>query len=1344
MPRLPGRPLATRLDPAATGTSSALSSDAIFGIAGAGSVVFFVCLALVLGRIARVQARRRNGVAVCPASGASFAVGVDDGADAEVKNPPPYYTSPGPKRLRKKSFVTERCVDFDGVLGAGEGGGVGGGRNGRGNGSVDILERERELEIGTGSREGRISIPPVLPPVVLSRPGSFTLGPLTRRDSEDAVAAAAVGSARSSADVKRKQKQKQKSARRRSSQDVVHARRSMTTTTWIDEDALHGPPMASSRRKSSGGRGGRGAKARGEGEGKMKRRSGGGGGGGGFLGGLGRSLSRKLSWRAEVTEIIRSPTLPYTDSGNARAGSSAQYVPDWCRADAQVRLAGALGRDADLNAGSDRAAITMPMTISTVQSQVVSVSTPRKVCVQEPGVTGPGRGSHCGFIVGVPSDSVHNPKYRSSNNSNKNNSNNGNGNNSNHNNNSNNDDNNANANGMDYMTEALEAAQRLAGGARVPISVPVPQSQQQQQQSTSTPSPHRRPRSAKSATDADLAGILRSTAERLQDGGRSVRRQTIAPVPQSQSQANGSFLSAAHAKGYYQDGASAESSPAKSQKSAPAVMSCAELEGSTPRSHQSQGGTSSFSFAMIAAAAASPASSSSPATQGGPALGHRRQASHMSFASMISEPDSLVPGGACSKRASEIPTALSSPSRREGEAGAGSLRGCHDGPCSPASCESSALSTLYSEDEPPLPHMQIQAPPQSPPISELRLDATPTTADRKHAATSSCNDDDVFGSGNGNGSGGRGSRFAFENGESPRPWRGRRRAMTTMAQANLAAPDGYVSSQQQQQQYFPTIASDEHERSLQPLSVRTSLQFMIHAYDARDKDAESDPFLPRAPVSTPEEIVPQPLQPHSLPPTERSVEGGKSNHVHDHSAGAINRGELPVVSITRTVAAEQPAPSPARPSSTATIIPPPQRLRPIISSPTLGGGSEGTETSPVMSETGLSSVYDSYADTEDVIRGSATSLVTVPTVTGLPIKHNSVAVRQDAPSGRESRVGFRASSGSEKYYVQATTEVEIRADGVDSAAATGPRSPRTILRMPQAKRGSRDSQDSDRSRYSQDDVLPPLLLTPTKQNKLNVTANANAGGCLGVAGAVAELRRMNSQVSNTSGYSSASASGADGGSGAKAAPSPTLPALRGGGFSPGRNKGGGRNYLAMGGSPTGSPKSARNKSAESSPVRGGGGMDRKEVQRRSFGGVPAARARRGTVTLGGSVDDGRAVAASTGLQEQVRGSRDGGVAGARVSGVLREGGGGNVGAGSSISTSMGSKQKQQQHQQQQQQQPPKPPRHAVMTRASQLVREEKQLLSRASVESLGLYDEQGFLKSSPLKADSSSPLSKPS
>ena len=209
---------------------------------------------------------------------------------------------------------------------------------------------------------------------------------------------------------------------------------------------------------------------------------------------------------------------------------------------------------------------------------------------------------------------------------------------------------------------------------------------------------------------------------------------------------------------------------------------------------------------------------------------------------------------------------------------------------------------------------------------------------------------------------------------------------------------------------------------------------------------------------------------------------------------------------------------------------------------------------------------------------------------------------------------------------------------------------------------------------------------------------------------------MNRQVSATSGYGSASASGADGGAKVgiepEPAPSSTLPALRGGGFSPGRNKGGGRNYLAMGGSPTGSPGSARNKSLESSPVSGG--MDRKEVQRRSLGSS-VGRARRGTVTLGGA--DG-------GLAEQVRGDRDA----SRHSGVLREGGGGNVGAGAAA----GSRQ----------QQAPKPPKHAFMTRASQLVREEKELLGRASVESLGLYDEQGFLKSSPLKGDASSPLSR--
>ncbi|KAJ2974291.1 hypothetical protein NUW58_g8704 [Xylaria curta] len=63
-----------------------------------------------------------------------------------------------------------------------------------------------------------------------------------------------------------------------------------------------------------------------------------------------------------------------------------------------------------------------------------------------------------------------------------------------------------------------------------------------------------------------------------------------------------------------------------------------------------------------------------------------------------------------------------------------------------------------------------------------------------------------------------------------------------------------------------------------------------------------------------------------------------------------------------------------------------------------------------------------------------------------------------------------------------------------------------------------------------------------------------------VTNAVAELRRMNSQVSCVSAHSTATTN----------ITSPTLPALRGGGCSPGKKgaTGGAKNYLSLGSSPS--------------------------------------------------------------------------------------------------------------------------------------------------------------------------------
>lgn len=210
-------------------------------------------------------------------------------------------------------------------------------------------------------------------------------------------------------------------------------------------------------------------------------------------------------------------------------------------------------------------------------------------------------------------------------------------------------------------TVVLEAAQQLAGNARLPNS-------------------QQPPIAKKAAADVELTEILRMTAARLQDGSKSSRRQTMFAI-------TGTSRDAASVS-RYDDATVTDStpdseavSPTKSPKSAPAVMMCAELE----------------------AIEVSPARKQR--WEQPPDIQHDRdisQVSHVSLVSSVaSEPDSLVGGRRVSQP--EVQTALSSSSRhiRAKEVLTGAEPKLHSQPISHRSSKSSALSTLYSEDEEP-------------------------------------------------------------------------------------------------------------------------------------------------------------------------------------------------------------------------------------------------------------------------------------------------------------------------------------------------------------------------------------------------------------------------------------------------------------------------------------------------------------------------------------------------------------------------------------------------------------------------------------------------------------------
>ncbi|RYP22353.1 hypothetical protein DL765_001705 [Monosporascus sp. GIB2] len=1110
--------------------AASLSGGAIVGIGVPSAVVLFVVFALLLTRLAKWQDRRCRA-ATGPASGVSFLVGVAPRVAGGGAT--------GPKRLRKKSRA--------------EGGGGAGRRSAE---MADILD----IPLGL----------PVLPPV-LSRPGSFTLGPLFGDGAADENGSGnGNGNPRPSADVVQTPKQNTTAVRR----PLQYVRKA----SWIDEDALHGPPMASPEKRNKG---------------KNKKSK-------LFFGGLGLSwsLSERLpTWRRdEVTEIIRSPTLPFTDDGGGH-GAPQRQVRDRHLAKAQERLAGVLQRDVDADAAS---------------SQPGRAEGPRRVCVQHTDLAEHGSAHH-GFVARLPSGVVHIPKQRGS-----------------------------------------DAALEAAPSQKVP-----------------------RP-PAQSTTDMELAGILRSTAERLQqDGGsRRTRRQTMMMVPQGGgsstahvavmlgdrgNSAQDKYLTVASSRtarsGVFDD-RSAESSPTKSQKSAPAVMSsaspCAELEGCSPKPLP-------------------PQQQSAPSSaQQGPAPGHRHQVSHVSFASMISEPESLV---ACSSRRVSEPeaqTALSSPSRRNRDP-AMPLSGHNQQgrPYSAASAESSALSTLYSEDE-AIAMAQAQSQ-QSPPISELRVDdATPASERKSFTKETYYPPYHVFDARPATAASGRdhNPKFAFEEDESPRPRRARRETM-------LGHPSQILSPQAQHRRSAAGARGSPDKTASLPLPD-SSHQFTIYPYDTSDNPFTVSEVPPKNPARLSRLFSPLPVElaADEVGPKNSSNGGG--------CGGTADR--LPLCLNTQN----------GRAAVAATVVPPPQQaLRPVVSSPTLGTGivkleRRATVSSVQSSEAGCSSIYGSGAEIRaDTARRSSASFVTVPTAEN-QLTEEDYTLRAAGLRPDNNRSPDSPSSGRESWSVLHASENRGSVETAATAQAHEiqfQQSPQTAAESEPPRLRERPASDTG-SRYSQD-TLPPLA-TPTKTNNLRV------------ASAVAELRRMNSQVSSASGHSATTNTDTEPGS-------PTLPALRGGGCSPGsRNKGGGKNYLALGGGPGASPtgNGAAGKSAvEDSPSQSGGNdrSGKGALQRRSI--AVSGRARRGTMVLSGV--DARTAA---GLEQL----RSGG-------GVLREGNGGNVGA------DRASRRQES-------------PAKQIGTWASRLAHEEREFLGCAGVESPGLYDEKGFLMSPPFRGEIASPL----
>ncbi|KAI1661534.1 hypothetical protein F4813DRAFT_378943 [Daldinia decipiens] len=811
--------------------------------------------------------------------------------DAAVESGDTTTNEAGPRRLRKKSFIGEQAA----------------------------VMMDKDDEVGMEESRSRRSSLNVISPA-RTRPGSFSGGD---------------GSARGSVDTQ--QGQKPQSQDKERGYDMYQHRRK---TSWIDEDALHGPTITSPKKSKQ----------------KHKRKV------SWFDGGLGRSLSR-LSTRSGIGEV--SPTLPYTETGTEKQLDTPADSTN------EQRMS---GTPQDPNFTGYTA------TPRQSQHQPQVYTSPQK-SYGPPNDPSPGSASNSPSKS--PPDIIHNPRYRN--------------------------------------RVSFQAAQQLAGGARLPAPISIPQGQTLRQ-----------PVLRHSATDTELTEILRMTAERLQDGHRSARRQTLMAPPYTPARVLNRGIYGNQYGGYmdfsYETRDRGDVSPVKSHKSAPATLSYAELEGSTPKPHPSQRQIRT--------------------------PGHSRQQSHisrMSQVSMLSEPDSLV----APKREScqDVRTALSSPSRanRSAEPSPSPQGSQPTRPFSNGSTLSSALSTLYSMEETSV---------RSPPV-DSRLEGS---VERRAPGEVLSNHEVLSPNKNPETNPGRSPKSRVKEEEVPPPLRIRR---GTLGMDTSPAPR------------LPL------QQSIQASSIpRRKPSFTLPSSDEND----DDPFT----MSTP---PPQNAARLSkvFSPLPAELPRKQSDAKHPAHKRTISQESASISTPT-------PTPSPSR----RRVLPSP---RSILNSPTFANRQRAP--SPVVSEAGLSSVYDSYNYSYNDFQADN------PDVSPEKLDRNI------SNSGRSSRIGFRIPN-----YGQAEEPRQFNHESVTWVPAS-PAPPRR-------------SMPSDGSIYSQDeDQVPPLRAQTIKRSKT-----------VRMSTAITELRRMNSQMSTMSDISVASS---------------TVVGMRGGGFSPGRQSGGVRNYLALGG-----------------------------------------------------------------------------------------------------------------------------------------------------------------------------------
>ncbi|KAI1822005.1 hypothetical protein F4861DRAFT_425201 [Xylaria intraflava] len=667
--------------------------------------------------------------------------------------------------------------------------------------------------------------------------------------------------------------------------------------------------------------------------------------------------------------------------------------------------------------------------------------------------------------------------------------------------------------GHGHSNTVINAAQELAGKARVP-SVDV------------AAGGRRYSGLQPSGTDAELQAILRRTAERVQDGSQSAGRQTFMVPHSSSSKLPGHLKLATSQEWTCGKGRvmpeDALPSPARSQRSAPAVMSNPGPDGGSPGFPQALSQNSE------------------------PWRTHRRtharQMSQTSQVSMLSDSDSLDTSPSRHNSQADVSmTALSSPDRISHASPPYVQQVFDPTSYSPASEQLSVLSTVYSEEE------------GSPLTSTLERDSVLKGASETQRTVM------AHGVGASDALNGRpeprGGDSRKVGGEFPREFQ------TDHSVRPLNPREGPPSQTLQNITQNANVADSTGQGATRLRAARTSPKAASTFTVQTLQSPTEDPFTCTAtPCPTPQRLsqICSPL-PVKLP---------------GDTVG-------PSVQIT-----EPSSPTPT--SSRRRVIPPPQCLRPNMSSPTSGEHDEPRfqiqypprEPSPVASEGGLSSVYESYqySRNDDGLEGSQ-MVAQLSTEKKLAVPQSNMSSMNVVPSiTAEAHRAGRSIGGFENAYPKGHSSFDNVVPKAETYTdSTSPPSLLTVNNNPlatsytvggalprsQPRRDTSAGNISELSVYSQDDDgtdrLAPLIPRP-------MAARSLSRHPMRVTSAVAQLRRMDSQLSCMSDHSAVTTNMA----GPAEVTSPTLPALRGGGCSPDK-KGvgvGRKNYLSLGAAPT--------------------------------------------------------------------------------------------------------------------------------------------------------------------------------